>query len=389
MKLRFLFHLLVGVSLAACDASPGEHPPEHRAGAGGAAVEAPHARHETTPQPAPAVEGHAGHGEAPPKAGVDRNPARSGSSVTVNSDAASALGIRSVPVRVGVAALHRRAPAEVSFDPLRISPVTVQPGGQVRQLYVSRAGEVVKAGAVAARLYDPGVRAALEEVRVARDLGEPWLTAASDRAKSAGVPPEDIEAVRAGGPTPDLYAVRFPRTGVVLERSSAPGWWLEPGGLLAVVADADAVVVDVIVQPPPPMGTAVILRDPQTGETWQASVSALLPAADVAGRRVRLSTASPPPPGRPLVAEWTETTADALWVPRSALIDTGERRVVFVDLGADVYQPRNVDVGATAGDEVAIRSGLGPDERVVVAATFLLDSETQMTGGGGHGGHGG
>lgn len=203
------------------------------------------------------------------------------------------------------------------------------------------------------------------------------------------MPPEDVDAVRGGAPTPDLYTVRFPSGGVVLERSSAPGWWLEPGGLLAVVADAAAVVVEMVVYLPPPNGTKVILRDPQSGETWQARVATLLPVAEVAGRIVRLSVTTPPPPGRPLLAEWTEATAEGIWVPRSALIDTGERRVVFVDQGSGVYEPRTVEVGLTAGDEVGIRSGLAPHERVVVAATFLLDSETQMTGGSAHAGHGG
>lgn len=94
------------------------------------------------------------------------------------------------------------------------------------------------------------------------------------------------------------------------------------------------------------------------------------------------------PVGRPLVAEWTDVGAVGTWVPRTAVVDTGTRRVLFVETGPGRYEPRDVVLGAVAGDRIQVTSGVSPGEPVVVSGTFLLDSETQI-GAGGHAAHGG
>jgi Cu(I)/Ag(I) efflux system membrane fusion protein len=131
----------------------------------------------------------------------------------------------------------------------------------------------------------------------------------------------------------------------------------------------------------------VTLRDPAGSETWKAEVGSALPTADAAGTGVRVIPREPPPVGRPLVAEWLEPAQRGLWVPSTALIDTGERKVVFVEKSVGHYEPRAVEVGLRDADRVQIVTGLEGDEKVVVSAAFLLDSETQI-GAMGHAGHG-
>ncbi len=75
-------------------------------------------------------------------------------------------------------------------------------------------------------------------------------------------------------------------------------------------------------------------------------------------------------------------------MPRSAVVDTGERQVVFVAIAEGRFDPRRVVVGTRTDDEIAILSGVEAGEQVVVAGAFLLDSETQI-GAMGHAGHGG
>ena len=92
--------------------------------------------------------------------------------------------------------------------------------------------------------------------------------------------------------------------------------------------------------------------------------------------------------GRPLVAEWQTAISGGVWVPREALVDTGERRVVFVEESPGNFVPRKVEIGARANARVQILSGVAEGDWVVVSGTFLLDSETQI-GSMGHAGHGG
>ncbi len=67
-----------------------------------------------------------------------------------------------------------------------------------------------------------------------------------------------------------------------------------------------------------------------------------------------------------------------LSVPESAVIDSGERQIVLVARGEGRYLPKRVKTGLRSDGYIAIEEGLGEGEEVVVAANFLLDSESNL-----------
>jgi Cu(I)/Ag(I) efflux system membrane fusion protein len=69
-----------------------------------------------------------------------------------------------------------------------------------------------------------------------------------------------------------------------------------------------------------------------------------------------------------------------LAVPRSAVINTGTRTVAFVELEPGRYTLREVTIGAMAEGYLHVLTGLEEGERVVERGSFLLDSQTQLTG---------
>jgi multidrug efflux pump subunit AcrA (membrane-fusion protein) len=92
-----------------------------------------------------------------------------------------------------------------------------------------------------------------------------------------------------------------------------------------------------------------------------------------------------PHDGKPLTM-----TGEVLTVPKTAVIDTGLRKVVFVDRGESGYEQVEVEVGPEAwGTDdnsetnrryYPIVSGLTPGDTVVTHGNFLIDSQTQLTG---------
>ena len=70
--------------------------------------------------------------------------------------------------------------------------------------------------------------------------------------------------------------------------------------------------------------------------------------------------------------------ARKLVVPQSAVLNSGERQVVFVDLGDGHFEPRAVQIGQQRQDRIEIVSGLKPGERIVTSGNFLIDSESQL-----------
>jgi Cu(I)/Ag(I) efflux system membrane fusion protein len=65
-------------------------------------------------------------------------------------------------------------------------------------------------------------------------------------------------------------------------------------------------------------------------------------------------------------------------VPDSAVIDTGTRQVVILDKGEGRFEPRDVKIGARGGGYIEVRSGIMSGDRVVVAANFLIDAESNL-----------
>jgi Cu(I)/Ag(I) efflux system membrane fusion protein len=69
---------------------------------------------------------------------------------------------------------------------------------------------------------------------------------------------------------------------------------------------------------------------------------------------------------------------DCLAVPASAVMDTGRRRVVWVETNPGLFAEREVQVGARAGEKIQILAGLAAGERVAASGGYLIDSESQL-----------
>ncbi len=121
------------------------------------------------------------------------------------------------------------------------------------------------------------------------------------------------------------------------------------------------------------------------GATFEGKVIYVYPYLDRKTRevKVRLEFENPKgllKPGMFANVDLRSTLArDRTLAPREAIIDTGERKVAFVSLGAGRFEPRRVRVGAeTSGGMVEILDGLKPGEMVVTSGQFLIDSEAKI-----------
>ncbi|MGH7351877.1 MAG: FixH family protein, partial [Candidatus Methylomirabilales bacterium] len=117
------------------------------------------------------------------------------------------------------------------------------------------------------------------------------------------------------------------------------------------------------------------------------TVSFIDPIVNPNSRTVRIR-ADIPNPGRKLKPQMfvnaklvASLGEKVLAVPKSAVLDTGVRQLVYVDKGNGIYEGREVSLGPEAGGYYPVVNGLEPGERIVVAGNFLIDSQRQLTGG--------
>jgi hypothetical protein len=83
-------------------------------------------------------------------------------------------------------------------------------------------------------------------------------------------------------------------------------------------------------------------------------------------------------PGAYATVRLSSPTRRALTVPASAVVRTGERSLVFVDMGGGRLMPHDVETGRAAGELVEVLAGLEPGQRVVTSAQYLLESESNL-----------
>ena len=128
---------------------------------------------------------------------------------------------------------------------------------------------------------------------------------------------------------------------------------------------------------------ASITVDSYPGKTFPARVSFIWPEVDRATRRARVRLEIPNPEMKLLLGMFVNVRlglplGDQLAIPASGVFQSGTRQIAFVDHGGGYFEPRDIEVGARAGDDFVVLKGLKAGERIATSANFLIDSESQL-----------
>jgi len=129
---------------------------------------------------------------------------------------------------------------------------------------------------------------------------------------------------------------------------------------------------------------ASVRLDYLPGRTYAAKVAYIYPAVDPVARtgRVRLVLGNEERALRPgMYASVSLAVAleRKVQVPASAVVYTGPRRLVFVDLGDGRFRPQEVRLGAEAEGMYEVVSGLAAGDRVATSGVFLIAAEARIT----------
>jgi membrane fusion protein, copper/silver efflux system len=178
-----------------------------------------------------------------------------------------------------------------------------------------------------------------------------------------------------------------PADGIILVRNVSLGLRFERGTELYRIADLSHVwiLADVFeneAQFLTPGITAKVTL-PNQNRTFTAKVSNAVPQFDLASRtlKIRLEVDNPQIVLKPdmfVDVEFPVKYEPGIAVPVDAVVDTGLRKIVFVDKGDGTFEPRRVETGWRRGGLVEITRGLMNKERIVVSGTFMIDSESRM-----------
>jgi Cu(I)/Ag(I) efflux system membrane fusion protein len=298
-----------------------------------------------------------------------------------------------------------RVVGEVDYDESRLGRITTRAAGWLTRVELDATWATVVEGQALAELYSPELYAAQQELL----LAEGDLVAAAERKlRLLGIGDEEIAALRRTGKVKSSLVLRAPRDGVVVERNAIEGGSVARGATLYTVADLSRVWVQSEVfemdLPLVRAGQRVRLESATASGPLTGVVAFVDPVIDRGTRtaRVRIEVDNPAGPdgARPLrvgqrVDAWIESPlGESLAVPRSAVLRTGERAVVYSleREGTDglLYEMMEVRVGPLAripggrpDDEYFPLLEAGSLEAGSLVATkgnLLLDSQAQLSG---------
>lgn len=297
-----------------------------------------------------------------------------------------------------------RVPGTVVVDETRIVQVALKFGGYVERLHANVTGQYVRAGQALMEVYSPEVFAAMQELLVAVRLegtgagavpvpGVPasstnLVAAARRRLELLGVAGAEVEQAMRRGEAPRTVTIFSPASGVVTERMVTQGQSVQAGQTLYTIADLSGVWVNTDVRESDAarlrvgIGADVELAS-MPGRPFKGMVTYVYPTLKVETRTVTARVAvgnarGQLRPGMFASVHLLSPGRRALTVPTSALVRTGERTLVFVDLGGGRVEPRETEIGQSTSAYTEVLAGLEPGQRVVTSAQFLLDSESNL-----------
>ncbi|MDP9122960.1 MAG: efflux RND transporter periplasmic adaptor subunit [Acidobacteriota bacterium] len=318
------------------------------------------------------------------------------------------IGIRTEVVGRRRTADHLLTIGKVAFDESRLADVTVKFQGYVSTLPVSQTGQRVAQGQILLTLYSPDLYLAQQEYlgalasqAAARrtpnpDRADYLVAAAAQKLRLWDLGESEINQLNERREPAREVPVRSPLAGVVIEKAVVQGSSVQPGMKLYRIAGLDRVRVEAQVYQADlsrvRLGQGATVRSSSLpGRELHGRVTLISPVLDLASRtaQVRIELAnravaggSGPAllPDMVVDVELASPGSDVLVVPESAVLYTGPRTLVFVDLGEGRFRQREIHLGARSGDAFIVLSGLASGDRVVTSGQFLLDAESRLKG---------
>ncbi|MGA8753136.1 efflux RND transporter periplasmic adaptor subunit [Candidatus Deferrimicrobium sp.] len=333
--------------------------------------------------------------------------------VHVGAERIRRTGIRSATATREAIRPPVRAAGVVVPDERRVRRVQAKIDGWVEKLHSNFTGQLVTKGQPLLEIYSPELVATQREYLLAkagvermkespyedaRQMSSGLAQAARTRLKLFDVPESFIEELERTGKVRRTVTLNAPVSGYVTGKEVFEGTRVSPGMDLLTVTDLSRVWIEADLYEYEAhsvrVGQAAVLEpvsDP--GAKLKGRVSYIYPTFSAETRTLKVRFDFPNPGLRLKPQMYVSVSLDlhgvtGVVIPDSALIDTGLRRIVFVDAGDGSFVPREVKVGVRGDGKAQILSGVKAGENVAVGANFLLDSEsklraalTRMTGG--------
>ena len=335
-------------------------------------------------------------------AGAAKAPGSDGQ-IRISTEKVQKLGVRVEPVARRLLEKTVRAAGRIEADERRLATIAPKFEGYVERLHVNVTGQPVSKGQPLFEVYSPELVSAQREYALASQGVQSFKDASPEaqssmrqlaeasllRLRNWDISEEQVKALARSGESKRSLTFRSPVNGIVTEKKALPGMRFMPGEVLYQIADLSAVwvVADVFEQDIGLVKAGAKARvriDAYPDKLFEGRITYVYPTLKTETRTVpvRIELANPGGLLKPGMYAQLELPVGGkgkvLTVPDSAVIDSGTRRIVLVQLKEGRFEPREVKLGARSDSYIEVLEGVKEGEQVVIAANFLIDAESNL-----------
>lgn len=314
------------------------------------------------------------------------------------------MGLRTALVQKQKLTRTIRTVGHIDYNEELLYTLNTKISGWIEKLYVDKTGEPVKKGQPLLEIYAPELVSTQQEYLTAlknfqqlKDSPFPeaqrgaadLLETSKRRLLNWDISEAQIDQLEKKGEVKKTLVLYSPADGVVTEKNVTDGAFVEAGSDLFKIGGLSTVWVLAHIYeyelPYIKLGQTAFIESPYfPGEKLQGRVTFTYPYLNEMTRDVKVRI-EVPNPGLKLKPEMyanvtiaSELSGKRVVIPEEAVIRSGKRQIVFLDMGEGKFIPREVVTGVSGENHVMeIKQGLMPGEKVVVSAQFMLDSESK------------
>ncbi|WP_304516401.1 efflux RND transporter periplasmic adaptor subunit [Cecembia rubra] len=287
---------------------------------------------------------------------------------------------------------------KIQVNEQRVKSLTANYAGRVDQLFVNFTGQEVRRGEKLATLYSPelvNAQKELLETAKIKDRQPALYQAAKEKLRLWKVSEEQIARIENSGQVQSQFDVYADVAGVVIARNIAVGDFVNRGTTMFEIVDLSTVWV-ILDAYESDLGAIRKGNDlnfqvsAYPGKEFKAKVTYIDPVLNPDTRTVGIRAEAvnrnfelKPEMFVSATISTSQSVQSGLMVPRTAILWTGPRSVVYVQVGnkeAPAFEMREIELGPRVGEDYLILSGLEEGEQVVSNGVFAVDAAAQLSG---------
>lgn len=316
------------------------------------------------------------------------------SAIHISPEKQQMIGVKFSEVRKIDLIKEIRTVAKFEYNEKNIFIYSLKFSGWIEKLYANFTGKYVRKDETLFEIYSPDVVSAQEEylsvLRLAENKTgdfEEILQKAKRRLLWWSIPEDVVKEIEKTKEPKRAIPMKSPWSGFIIEKNIFEGKFVEAGENIFKIADISEIwaICDIYESDIQfiKIGTPVLITTSYSNKRFYGKVSFIYPSIDPQTRTVRIRVDISNKDFEVKAEMFGEAyirvhLGQRLAIPESAVLDTGTKKIVFVDLGNGYIEPKEIETGERASGYIEVKNGLEELERVAESANFLINSESKL-----------